>query len=135
MTSYRLRVRLTRERRLRAPTHWQSSDRPGCGPSDRNHPHIHTLMVSGRPADAHPPSDWTRCYLRRVHAYYRASSYRRVLLALIAHGLDRGGRRLGIEIAAAGDLRPEVLVEVISQRDAGRDVQLDDVGVADPVQV
>src|SRR5262245_7641445 len=51
---------------------------------------------------------------------------------------DRGGGGLGgfrVQVAAAGDGGPELVVEVVDQRYAGGDVQTRDVRVADPVQV
>src|ERR1700677_2557094 len=49
-------------------------------------------------------------------------------------GCSRGGGR-GVQIGAAGDERREVGVQVVAQRDAGGDVQPDDVLVGHPVQV
>ncbi len=52
-------------------------------------------------------------------------------------GDRRGGllRRLGVEVGAADGDRPQRLVEVVAQRDAGRDVELGDRLVGDAVEV
>src|ERR1700757_1406218 len=65
------------------------------------------------------------------------SSSRQLLTSatLVLHCL--GGRlsRLRVQIAAAGRLRGKRVVKFIKQRYAGRDVELGDRRVADPVQV
>ena len=70
---------------------------------------------------------------RRDSRTYRRD--RRGVAALVLHGLGglRGGLR--VEVAAAGLIRPESVVELVDQRDAGRDVQRGDLVVADAVQV
>ncbi len=58
-----------------------------------------------------------------------------LLLALVLDRLDRGRGRLRVEVRAAGVERLEVGVELVGERDAGRDVQARDVGVGDAVEV
>src|SRR6266571_6326788 len=57
------------------------------------------------------------------------------LPALVPDGLGRFRRGARVQVPAARRDRPERVVELVHQRDAGRDVQLGDGGVADPVQV
>src|SRR5579863_7489367 len=57
------------------------------------------------------------------------------LAALVPDRLGGLGGRPGVQVAAARDGGPECVVELVDQRDAGRDVQLGDRGVADAVQV
>src|SRR6185437_9712328 len=55
--------------------------------------------------------------------------------ALLGDGGGGDLRGFRVQVAAAGNGGPELVVEVVDQRDAGGDVQLRDVRVADPVQV
>src|SRR5580692_4349851 len=70
-------------------------------------------------------------YLVDVHLCAHPSVW--ALPALVLHGFDRRPGRFFIKVTA-GD-RPEVVVELVDQRDAGRDVQLGDLRVADAVEV
>ena len=58
-----------------------------------------------------------------------------LLLALVLYSLDGGCGRLRVEVTAALDQGPVVLVEFIEQGDPGGDVQPRDVLVGDTVQV
>ena len=56
-------------------------------------------------------------------------------MPLARHLADRGLGGGGIEVGAARVERGEGLVELVVERDAGRDVETGDVRVGDPVEV
>src|SRR5271157_5067790 len=70
---------------------------------------------------------WRSPSVCRQHVVKPPCGPTRLLGALARHRGRPGGRRLRIEVPATGNQRLEVVVEVVAQRDAGRDVQPDDV--------
>jgi hypothetical protein len=54
---------------------------------------------------------------------------------LIGHGLDRGGGSLGVEVVGRPGRVHGLVVELITERDTGRDVERDDFLIRQPVEV
>src|SRR5580658_2042016 len=98
----------------------------------------YVVALSGQQRVWHSPGDIRRLFILRTtfgNARFTRFLASRLLATLV---LDRLGRLRGclrVQVAAAGDSGPEGIVELVEQRDAGRDVQLRDRRVADPVQV
>src|SRR5258708_483909 len=66
---------------------------------------------------------------------YSSGRDARLSPAGLPHRLDRARRGPGIEVLAAAPERPQVPVQLVEQRDAGRDVEAGDVLVRDAVEV
>src|SRR5690348_2094978 len=118
-----------------------------CGRGTTRHLHAHASMVCALSAERSWPSSWPSRCSSLIHtsvgkrtrlitpAATGCARPGRPSAPLGADGLGGHGRRLGVEVPAAGQLRPEIGVQLVDERDAGRDVELGDLLVPDPVQV
>src|SRR6185437_770625 len=85
---------------------------------------INRPRASGRRCDR-PQFAESSCGLRRAFTSF----------ALVTYRFDSRLRCLGVKVATAWLDRHEAVVKLVTERNPGRYVQPDDVGVADPVEV